>query len=117
MGMNSQFRRILSVLLLLLYGFIITPVALWHSRACEIAPPGKKLPLYEKQVGKAGHSCLICEHAYSSCTSTDDNREGAYVTEYHQYYDVYSTGMPSLVIPQCNTRGSPAVAPSFSLFT
>lgn len=115
--MNSQSRRILTVLLLLLYGFIITPVALWHSHACDnTASCIGKLPASEKQVAKAGHSCLICEHAYTSFIATNDPQEEIHVTEYRPYSEIYCKGILSLVIPQCNTRGSPAVMVSFSLF-
>lgn len=111
--MNSRGRRILSILLLLLYGFIITPVVLWHSHACEAAfRPGKKLPASAKQWVKAGHSCSICEHAYSSYTPADDAHEEIQVTVYHQYYRVFCTGIPRIVKLRCDTRGSPAVTPS-----
>lgn len=106
--MNSRFKRILTVLLLLLYGFIITPVALWHSHACDTATQHTaQLPPSEKQVAKAAHSCLICDHAYTSYISFVDRQEEVPLTEFSLYFEIYNKGIPSLDIPRYNTRGSP----------
>lgn len=107
--MNSQFKRIITVLMLLLYGFIITPVALWHSHACDSSSQCiTKPPASEKQVSKAGHSCQVCDHAYSSFLSGHESQEETYLNQYPPYGGRYNKGIPVLFFLQCNTRGSPA---------
>lgn len=115
--MNRQFRHILSVLLLLVYGFILTPVSLWHSHTCESTVfSDAKIPASEKQVVKASHSCLICDHTYSIYTIIDDCREEYQLTDYQEYHETFYIGIISLFQLQCNTRGSPAAEVLFPRF-
>ncbi|WP_123847186.1 hypothetical protein [Chitinophaga lutea] len=106
--MKRQFKRILAVLLLLLYGFIITPVALWHSHSCDSDTHcATKLPAPEKKIAKAARSCLICDHSYTSYIPGGVWFEVINKTEFLPYFGLYNKSIPSLSVLQYNTRGSP----------
>ncbi|UPK68482.1 hypothetical protein [Chitinophaga filiformis] len=105
---NRRYRRILATLLLLLYGFIMTPVALWHSHTHQPSHAYFKAPGTDKQQVNTTHSCIICEHAYAPYVSTED----AWLNPAPVFYLQYNQSCVTDILVHCtrhyNTRGSPA---------
>lgn len=105
---NHKYRRISATLLLLLYGFIMTPVALWHSHSHQPSHAYFKAPGSDKQQFSTTHSCIICEHAYAPYASIEDTWLNCSPVLYLQYNQSCVTETLVDCTRHYNTRGSPA---------
>ncbi len=111
MKASHRHKRILSALLLMLYGFIITPVALWHSHSCDgQAAYCKDAPSPGKQAAGADDACAICKHVYSSHVAAESSELEPAAVEYRQYDASFRKSIPYIFTGHADTRGSPAIA-------
>ncbi|UYQ94164.1 hypothetical protein MKQ68_03545 [Chitinophaga horti] len=98
MGHTKQLKRILSVLALVLYGFMITPVSLWHAHDHG-----------HEQTITSGDDCPVCDHSYTPYISTHQDWNCQLVVTRYFYIDAHPEGIAGLPVHHGNTRGSPVV--------
>ncbi|MBW8684655.1 hypothetical protein [Chitinophaga rhizophila] len=107
MGVNRRHKRVLAIFMVLLYGFILFPVALWHSHAHQANHAYFKAPGSDKKHVSVSHSCIICEHAYAPYIAQDDNWNSFIPVQYQRYRQPCLTVCYPPSLRYYNTRGSP----------
>ncbi len=105
---DIHIKRTLAVILLALYGFIITPVIVWHSHACgNVCEDARRQPPAGSGFGKAGHVCSICDHAYAPYIYIDEPGFHGPAASYPVVGDAPVSTFTSQPRPRCSSRGSP----------
>ncbi|HRE50726.1 MAG TPA: hypothetical protein PK339_04870 [Flavitalea sp.] len=67
MSLTKSYRRFIAAVLLLAYGFIATPVQLWHHHEQLSQKEEKKAgDLSENKGASIDNNCPVCQHQYSA---------------------------------------------------
>lgn len=114
MWAKKSHTRILSLLMLVLYGFIITPAALWHSHSCDGTLQVCKQSGGDDTSPAAGDSCPICQHTYASHIAGESVHLEVSTVVFRLHRESFTKQIPFIFTGHADTRGSPVVAvPSF----